>query len=186
MDTEFTDPCVPTSNQPPKPEWTCHYWYVLRSFALQARHDLDDADAAELVALFANLSSGLPCPKCKTHYRENWAVEPYTLAHAKDPAKGMEWIGALRLRIKEQIKVDDLKEAGGRAETVPPKKYRSCVPRPPKLTYTAMESKRGLTDVATDMERKAHQSALAKTAENRKRGDCGCSAKEPALARPTF
>jgi len=180
-----TDPCVPTSDQPPKPEWTCHFWYVLRAFALQARPDIATEDAASLVALFANLAAGLPCAKCKAHYKENFAARPYTLGHATDPAKGLQWIADLRQRIKEQI-AQDASAAGGRDTQAAPSKFRSCVPRPPKAAYGGMESRRGPTDTAARLEQRAHAAALARTAQNHAKGDCGCSAKEPELAKPKF
>ena len=175
MDT--SSPCVPTSDQPPKPEWTCHFWYVLRSWALQARPDISAHDAAQLVALFSNLAAGLPCAVCKAHYTENLKTSPYTLQHAHDCAKGMDWIADLRQRIREQITADAAAPPALMPATT---KHRSCLPAKPNAAYPRMAT------AAARAEAQAHTAAIARTALNHAKGDCGCSAKEAPLAAPTF
>jgi len=179
--SEQTDPFVPSSAQPTrKTEWTGHYWYVLRSFALQARPDLSKKDRQALVALFANLGPGLPCTDCKRHYAELMSDKRwrYTEMHASDPAAGLAYIQVLRAKIQGDV---DSGAAGG---VVPPAaKLRHGVPSTPYSYFGGACPVHQHTPAALTSQEAAIEAALARTAELRSKRQCGCADK-PAPLRP--
>lgn len=95
---------VPTSNVPPIREWADHFWYTIRTAALQARTDISAEDAQLLVDAFHALCVTLPCPECRGHYKADWALFPFTLAHARDCVAAMHWVEELRIRIEARKK----------------------------------------------------------------------------------
>lgn len=96
-------PAVPSSNQPPIPEWANSFWYMIRIAALQARRDLDDNAAAHVVNFMASMAVVLPCPDCRMHFVEDWHVEPFTMDHARSPVKAMHWVEELRLKVERRV-----------------------------------------------------------------------------------
>jgi hypothetical protein len=132
------DYIVPSSRSPPKLEWTRHYWYVMFAAAMQASDTATDADAALLVQFFASLQVALCCPKCREHYRTNFARSPYTAAHAKDLDKSVAWVRALRFAIEDQIA--EAKRAAavaaGNAFPAQSNSARTCTPAYPGAVFT--------------------------------------------------
>ena len=112
---------VPSSDSPPLTEWTAKYWYVIRSWALQAKETLEDSEAELLVKSFEALSITLPCKECRAHYQEDWALDPYTIEHAKDLAKSVKWVEDLRAKI-------DARKPVAALSTLP-----SAAPAPPEV-----------------------------------------------------
>jgi hypothetical protein len=97
-------PTVPSSNNPPIPEWAPHYWYILRCAALQAHPDNNDNTAVHLMNFFASMTVVTPCPECREHYVEDWLVEPFTATHARSPEAAMRWVEDLRLKVEARVK----------------------------------------------------------------------------------
>jgi hypothetical protein len=97
-------PTVPSSNNPPIPEWAPHYWYILRCAALQAHPDNDDNTATHIVNFFSSMTVVTPCPECREHFIEDWLAEPFTLAHAKHTEAAMRWVEDLRLKVEARVK----------------------------------------------------------------------------------
>lgn len=108
--TSATHPDVPSSNTPPVKEWAGHFWYVLRTAALQACDTLTDDAAQTLARGFEAMKVMLPCAECRGHYARDWDTLPFTLEHAKDPVLAMRWVEDLRLRI-EARKTAERKES---------------------------------------------------------------------------
>lgn len=104
MLAKATHPSVPSSASPPPSEFGRPYWYVMRSWALRARADLSDDDARKLVNSFEALDVTLPCPECQQHFREDWASDPFTLAHARDLNKAVQWVELLKAKIDARVK----------------------------------------------------------------------------------
>jgi hypothetical protein len=100
MSQRQTHPDVPTSDAPPIREWAGKYWYVITAAALQARPTLSDDEARLLVSFMESLQIALPCSECRGHYVADWALYPFTDAHARDPELAMQWVAALNARIE--------------------------------------------------------------------------------------
>lgn len=111
--TRQRHPDVPSSNQPPIPEWAGHLWYMIRVAALQAREDLDDNTAAHLVNFMASLAVVTPCPKCRQHFAEDWADTPFTLLHAKSSVRAINWVEELHHKVDVRVRAE--KAAAGAA-----------------------------------------------------------------------
>ncbi len=182
---EQLDPLVPSSDRPPKHEWTNHFWYVMHTWALLAKADADAADVRARIALFASAHAGLPCAKCRTHYKERFAARPYTEAHARDNRLGMQWITDLRREIQEGIDKEEADEALKERDGTPAQrsKYLSCLPEPPTRLYrSAYES---LHSPAANARRQdAIERALRAMELNLKtKADCGCNMRDPSFKR---
>lgn len=93
---------IPTSDSPEMPEWTGHYWYVMRCAALQAKPSLTDSQIDDLVGFFQSLRITTPCPDCRKHYTDDWVTLPFTRHHATDAGRAMQWVEDLRQRIEER------------------------------------------------------------------------------------
>jgi hypothetical protein len=184
LKTEQLDPLVPSSDRPPKHEWTNHFWYVMHTWALLARSDATDEDVEARVALFSNAHAGLPCAKCRVHYKENFELKPYTRAHARSNSMGLQWITDLREIIQRGI---DAEEAAAAVAGVEPtktgSKYLSCVPTPPSHLFK--EPGYSLHTPSSNARRQAAiQSALEATRANEKaKADCGCNMREKSYKR---
>ena len=158
---------VPSSAHPPKAEWTLHLWYGLFTAAAQASSTLNDAEAAELVALFANAAAGLPCVKCKAHYRENFKAQPFTLKHARSPSAALEWIVRLRRLIAVQV----------RAAHVEKKRSLSRMSRDAPLPPAAL-----FTNIHTEEDDRLDRAVHALLATPLKTCDCNMAHKDVAPA----
>ena len=168
-----SDPFVPTSDQPRKAEWSGHFWYVMRAFALQAssRFKPNGPEALALVSLFQNLWVGLPCLRCKRHYVDNFKKAPYTVEHACCAAKGLAWIQQLRATI----------QAGIDAAAPPPQPPVAAVlnpsrPTPPAACFPALAVSNHSPEALARQER-AIAAALCAKKINAEKGDCGCALK---------
>jgi len=139
-------PTVPSSNNPPIPEWAPHYWYILRCAALQAHPDNNDNTAVHLVNFFASMTVVTPCPECREHYVEDWLVEPFTMAHARHTDGAMRWVEDLRLKVEARVKA--------KMGTVPP-----------IMTHVAAGDT--TTAAAAEGDSQAHQAHQAHTAQAR-------------------
>lgn len=136
-----TDYLVPTCKSPPKREWTRHYWYVMFAAAMQASAGLSDEDVTLLVQSFSALRVTLCCPKCREHYKANFAACPYTAVEARDPEKSMAWVRNLRFRIE-----DSIKQAATQPPAVPPRTSLSCLPTFPGTLFPVTPSRQQLDD----------------------------------------
>ena len=144
--TGTTDYLVPTCKSPPKREWTRHYWYVMFAAAMQASPTLSEEDADLLVQSFRALRVTLCCPKCREHYKANWAACPYTAVEARDPEKSMAWVRNLRFRIE-----DSIKQASKPAAARPPPQS-ACLPAFPGTLYPVPPARQQLDDaIATSL-----------------------------------
>lgn len=127
---------VPTSNIPPIHEWAKHYWYTLRSAALQAGMVYVDAEgavvdeeatalkAAQLIGFFRGMCAALPCPECREHYTADWEKYPFTSVQATDHVQAIIWLESLNERIELRKRKEREAEANktgqtGRAAYVP-------------------------------------------------------------------
>ena len=142
---------VPSSARPPKSEWTLHAWYGLFTAAAQACPELDDACVAELIALFANAAAGLPCDKCKEHYRANFKAKPFQPEHARSQAKALQWIVDLRRTVAAQVAAAAASETDATSATaLPATVCRSSrdAPRPAALMCDAHAEENAFLDAA--------------------------------------
>lgn len=128
---------VPSSDKPPKPEWTGRLWYTLRLFALQAGPD--PTVQAGLRQLFGSLCMGLPCQKCKEHYEANIVAMPYGDEECQNAMAGLRWIQRLRKSIQDAI---DRERAENTAPlsapgvfTPAPGRHRSRIPLCPAKAF---------------------------------------------------
>lgn len=183
-------PAVPTSDTPPIPEWADHYWYVLRSSALQARPDFTDNEAKLLVSSFEAYKLTTPCPKCRGHYASDWKENPFTAEHAKDPLAAMHWVEELRRRIEERNlsspegPTSDEDPAGAAAEPaektvrfVASTKAAPRVASAKTLQSRMIRPRRSISAVSpasAAQRRLAIQSSIQQTSANR-RGARGCN-----------
>jgi hypothetical protein len=169
------DPYVPTSDQPRKPEWTGHFWYVMRAFALQAssRFTPDGPEATALVSLFKNLWIGIPCLRCKRHYVDNFDADPYTTAHACCAALGLEWIQNLRAKI--QAGIDAAAPPAAASAGAPASRGKPTVPRATFPNLDAPVSNH--SPEALQRQARAIAAALRAKQANSEKGDCGCALK---------
>ena len=106
---------VPSSARPPKAEWTLHVWYSLFTAAAQASDTLTSEEAQEIVDFFKHAAAGLPCVKCKRHYRANFEKYPFTLEHARSQVKAVQWIVFLRRLVAAQVDAEARKAAAAAA-----------------------------------------------------------------------
>lgn len=94
-------PSVPSSDTPPIPEWANHYWYVMRASALQAKPELTDAEAGQLMASMQAYSVVTPCEKCRAHHAAYFAAHPFTVEQARSPTLALQWVEALKADIEK-------------------------------------------------------------------------------------
>jgi hypothetical protein len=151
-------PTVPSSNNPPIPEWAPHYWYILRCAALQAHPDNNDNTAVHLMNFFASMTVVTPCPECREHYVEDWVVEPFTLDHARHTEAAMRWVEDLRLKVEARVKA--------KLGTVPP-----------VMTHVAAGAAEGSAHVEASVPAVSSASASASASAAR-------SGPKPGLVRP--
>jgi hypothetical protein len=168
------DPFVPSSDQPKnKSEWTGHFWYAMRAFALQASEKFaaNGPEVRALVDLFTNLWVGLPCLRCKRDYVENFKTNPYTAVHARSAAQGLLWIQNLRATI--QANVDAAARLAVQSETIA--HASSALPIPPGTYYPGLQAPgSNHTPAALARQAAAITAALTAKALNEKAGECGC------------
>jgi hypothetical protein len=174
---EQIDPFVPSSDQPKnKSEWTGHFWYTMRAFALQAsaKFEEDGPEVRALVDLFTNLWVGLPCLRCKRHYLENFSRAPYTAVHARSASKGLQWIQDLRATI--QAEVDAAVRSEAKTQTIVG--TSSALPVPPGTYYPNLQAPgSNHTPAALARQAAAITAALTAKSRNEEAGDCGCGLK---------
>lgn len=118
-DARQRHPAVPSSNQPPIPEWAHHFWYMLRVGALQAREDVDENTAAHLVNFMASMAVVTPCPECRAHFATDWEAQPFTAAHAASAAKAIQWVEDLKAKVEQRVQ-EQRKGSGGPAPAPAP------------------------------------------------------------------
>jgi len=185
MDDEQMDPLVPSSDRPRKSEWTDKFWYCIFTYVMQAKGDDTDENAVARVALLTNLHAGLPCAKCKDHFKANLAIDPYTLAMARNERAGCEWVLRLRARIQRQLDWETAEKEAAAATDEPHYTGLACVPLPPSEVFAGITGGHNHSEAALARQLAAIEASFAKTARLRSAGaDCGCSLKPRAFSAP--
>lgn len=150
-------PEVPTSDQPPKPEWTGHYWYTLRAFALQANRSTSN----QLQLVFRHFATAIPCKKCKEHYA---AYEPaFGQREGVDPRRALEWIQTLRAAIQRRVDIEASEAIPDSPVRPPPTKYRSALPKPAVAVYGSTHIQSNHSPQAIQRQQAAIDAALNTT-----------------------
>lgn len=185
---------VPSSNAPPKREWTVHYWYVLFAGALQARKDLPDDQAERLVNWVKAFDVALCCDDCKLHYRAAFDDHPFTVREARDPVAATQWLVRLRRSIERRLDAATAAASSKTPQTqAMPSEPGGWATRLTTGTARFLPAFPGKVWASQDARREEHDAldaalaaALEASATNRANGTCACSGNPVPPPPPTW